>query len=147
MIDDLVNDLVRDEGSVKTDRGRHIVYDCPAGLKTIGYGIEVQDHGLSEREARLLLKARIEEVIAEVDINYPFMKTAPHPIQKAVYNMAFNLGITRLSKFKNMITALEEGNYDKASIEAEDSKWFKQTKSRAERIVLLMKEAGGKFYD
>ena len=102
MIDDLVNDLVRDEGSVKTERGRHIVYDCPAGLKTI---------------------------------------------QKAVYNMAFNLGITRLSKFKNMIAALEEGNYDKASIEAEDSKWFEQTKSRAQRIVLLMKEAGGKFYD
>jgi hypothetical protein len=46
-----------------------------------------------------------------------------------------------------MIAALEEGNYDKASIEAEDSKWFEQTKSRAQRIVLLMKEAGGKFYD
>ena len=102
MIDDLINDLVRDEGSVKTEHGRHIVYDCPAGLKTIGYGIEIQHHGLSEREARL---------------------------------------------FKNMIAALEEGNYDKASIEAQDSKWFKQTKTRAERIVLLMKEAGGKFYD
>ena len=92
-------------------------------------------------------KARIEEVIAEVDVNYPFMKTAPHPIQKAVYNMAFNLGITRFSKFKNMIAALEKGNYDQASIEAQDSKWYEQTKSRAERIVLLMKEAGQKFYD
>ena len=52
MIDDLVNDLVRDEGSITNDRGRHIVYDCPAGLKTIGYGIEVESHGLSEKEAR-----------------------------------------------------------------------------------------------
>ena len=147
MIDDLVNDLVRDEGSITNDRGRHIVYDCPAGLKTIGYGIEVESHGLSEKEARLLLQARIEEVIAEVDVNYPFMKTAPHPIQKAVYNMAFNLGITRFSKFKNMIAALEKGNYDQASIEAQDSKWYEQTKSRAERIVLLMKEAGQKFND
>ena len=32
MIDDLVNNLVRDEGSITNDRGRHIVYDCPAGL-------------------------------------------------------------------------------------------------------------------
>ena len=147
MIEDLIDELVRDEGTVRNDRQRHIVYKCPAGLYTIGYGIEIEQHGLSEKEARLLLQQRVQDVIDEVNNNYPFMRTQPVPIQRAIYNMAYNLGITRLSKFKKMIAAIESGNYDQAGEEAKDSQWYNQVGNRAERIVILLKEAGQKFYD
>ena len=147
MIQDLIDELVRDEGTVRNDRQRHIVYKCPAGLSTIGYGIEIEQHGLSEKEAKLLLQQRVQDVIDEVNNNYPFMRTQPVPIQRAIYNMAYNLGITRLSKFKKMIAAIESGNYDQAGEEAKDSQWYKQVGNRAERIVILLKEAGQKFYD
>ena len=75
------------------------------------------------------------------------MRTQPVPIQRAIYNMAYNLGITRLSKFKKMIAAIESGNYDQAGEEAKDSQWYNQVGNRAERIVILLKEAGQKFYD
>ena len=102
MIEELINQLAEDEGTVKNDNDRHIVYKCPAGKYTVGYGIEVEEHGLSEDEARMLLRQRILDVIKEVDNNYPFIKISPLPKKLCFYNMAFNLGITRLSKFRKI---------------------------------------------
>ena len=146
MIDELVNQLMIDEGSATNDRGRHIAYLCPADKWTIGYGIEIQDHGLSEQEAETLLRQIIIEVVNEVNMNYPFIKTAPLPIRISFYNMAYNLGITRLSKFKNMIAALEDQDYLKASEEAKDSQWYNQVGERSERIVQIFKDCAGKYF-
>ena len=50
-------------------------------------------------------------------------------------NMAFNLGISRLMRFKNMFAALNSGDYKQASIEGLDSKWAKQVYNRAHRLM------------
>ena len=49
--------------------------------------------------------------------------------------MAFNLGITRLKKFKMMFSALNEGNWVEASVQGLDSKWAKQVYNRAHRLM------------
>ena len=146
MIEELINQLAEDEGTVKNDNDRHIVYKCPAGKYTVGYGIEVEEHGLSEDEARMLLRQRILDVIKEVDNNYPFIKISPLPIKLCFYNMAFNLGITRLSKFRKMIAALEVGDYVTAGKEAQDSQWHNQVGARAERIVKAISECSEKDF-
>jgi|TARA_R110002050_G_scaffold18443_1_gene53903 lysozyme len=146
MINELVNQLMVDEGSVTNDSGRHIAYLCPADKWTIGYGIEVQDHGLSEKEAENLLRQRVMVVVDEVHMNYPFIKSAPLPIKLSFYNMAYNLGITRLSKFKKMIAALEATDYLTASEEAKDSQWYSQVGERAERIVNIFKDSADKHF-
>jgi len=146
MINELVNQLMVDEGSVTNDSGRHIAYLCPADKWTIGYGIEVQDHGLSEKEAEDLLRQRVVAVVDEVHMNYPFIKSAPLPIKLSFYNMAYNLGITRLSKFKKMIAALEATDYLTASEEAKDSQWYSQVGERAERIVNIFKDSADKHF-
>jgi len=146
MINELVNQLMVDEGSVTNDSGRHIAYLCPADKWTIGYGIEVQDHGLSEKEAEDLLRQRVMAVVDEVHMNYPFIKSAPLPIKLSFYNMAYNLGITRLSKFKKMIAALEATDYLTASEEAKDSQWYSQVGERAERIVNIFKDSADKHF-
>tara|TARA_R100001230_G_C5681499_1_gene188656 strand:- start:1390 stop:1833 length:444 start_codon:yes stop_codon:yes gene_type:complete len=146
MIEQLMNDLMVDEGAVKNGNNRHIVYKCPADKWTIGYGIEIGEHGLSEDEARMLLRQRILEVIKEVDNNYPFVRVAPEPIKLCVYNMAYNLGISRFSKFKKMIHALENNEWETASNEAKDSQWYNQVGKRAERIVNIMKETTDKHF-
>jgi len=146
MINELVNQLMIDEGSVTNDNGRHIAYLCPADKWTIGYGIEVQDHGLSEKEAEDLLRQRVMAVVDEVHMNYPFIKSAPLPIKLSFYNMAYNLGITRLSKFKKMIAALEATDYLTASKEAKDSQWYNQVGERAERIVNIFKDSADKHF-
>ncbi len=53
--------------------------------------------------------------------------------------MVFQLGIGGVSKFKNMWKALGEGDYQTASEEMLDSRWAKQTPSRAEGLSEIMK--------
>ena len=49
--------------------------------------------------------------------------------------MMFNMGRTRLSKFKMMITAAEAGAWYQAATEGRDSRWHKQVTNRAERLM------------
>jgi lysozyme len=49
--------------------------------------------------------------------------------------MCFQLGRPRLSKFKNMIAAVEDHDWAKMADEMEDSTWFKQTPERAQRLI------------
>ena len=57
-------------------------------------------------------------------------------------NMMYNLGYTRLSKFSKLKAAVNKGDWEKASIEMTDSKWYRQVPNRAERLVQRMKEIG-----
>ena len=54
--------------------------------------------------------------------------------------MIFNMGMTRLSKFKNMHKALELQNWKQAAIEGRDSKWYTQVTNRAERLMSKLEE-------
>ena len=55
--------------------------------------------------------------------------------------MAFNLGLTKLNKFKEMRKALMQNDYNKAADEMIDSNWYKQVKTRGPRTVSLMRSA------
>jgi len=50
-------------------------------------------------------------------------------------NMMFNMGRTRLSKFKNFKAALDANDWKKAAVEGRDSLWYKQVTNRAERLM------------
>jgi lysozyme len=55
-----------------------------------------------------------------------------------IVEMVFQLGMSGVSKFKKMWTALENQDYAKASAQMLDSKWAKQTKNRAEHLAEIM---------
>tara|TARA_X000001388_G_scaffold68607_1_gene56535 strand:- start:943 stop:1395 length:453 start_codon:yes stop_codon:yes gene_type:complete len=59
----------------------------------------------------------------------------PEDIQHVLVNMAFQLGGPRLRKFKNMIKAVHKEDYPEMAIQMQDSRWYKQTKNRAERLI------------
>ena len=56
-----------------------------------------------------------------------------------VINMAFQLGLPRLSKFKKFKEALENQDYVSASAEMLDSRWAKQTPNRANELAETMR--------
>lgn len=58
----------------------------------------------------------------------------PQNIQHVLVNMCFNLGGTRLSKFKNMLKACREHDWKQMAVEMEDSKWFKQVGRRSREL-------------
>ena len=60
--------------------------------------------------------------------------------QYALVDMAFNLGIGGLLKFKKMLSWLGVGNYTQAATECLASKYAKDTSERAVRIARLIEK-------
>jgi lysozyme len=56
-------------------------------------------------------------------------------VQEVLVNMMFNLGMTRLLKFKKMHAAIEAKDWQEAGIQMKDSKWFTQVGPRAGRLI------------
>jgi lysozyme len=59
--------------------------------------------------------------------------------QEVLVNMAYNLGETRLRKFKKMILAHDNLNFTDMAREMVDSKWYAQVGGRGQRLVAAMK--------
>lgn len=127
----LTRDLERDEGRKRKP------YKCTAGKVTIGVGRNLDDIGLTEPEIDHLLRNDLVRVCAELDRNVPWWRDMPEPHQRGLANMCFNLGWPRLSAFRRMLAALENGDGMMAALEAMDSKWSAQVGDRAARIALL----------
>jgi len=62
----------------------------------------------------------------------------PGEVQEILANMMFNMGRTRLSKFKNFNAALEQGDWAEAAVEGRNSLWYRQVTNRAERLMERM---------
>jgi len=55
----------------------------------------------------------------------------PEKIQHVLVNMCFNLGGSRLSKFKNMLKACKKHDWKEMSVQMQDSRWFTQVGRRS----------------
>ena len=105
-------------------------YKCSAGRYTIGIGRNLQDCGITAQEALFLLDNDIERVTKELEV-LRFTQYLNEPRKIALLDMLFNIGFPRFLKFKRMIAALEEQDYDEAALQMLDSKWATQVGNRA----------------
>ena len=119
------------------------VYTCTAGRLTIGYGRNLEDRGITEEEALYLLRNDIEKITKRLKKEIKFFDTLNEPRQWVLINMAYNMGVTGLLKFKNTLKNIENEKYIEASNQMLDSKWAKQVKGRAQELAAQM--AGGSF--
>lgn len=132
----LTDTLIRHEGRVVTS-GRHQMYKDSVGKVTIGYGRNLTDRGISENEARFLLHEDINEVIQGLG-RYWWFTELDEVRQEVVINMAFNLGLTGFSKFRNTIGYISDGNYSQAAANMLKSKWARQVGIRAQELSRMM---------
>ena len=114
-------------------------YRDTAGKLTIGYGTLLED-GITEEEAELLLRHRLEVITDELGRSPvgPTFAELPDGVFEAVSDMAYNLGVPRLLGFRRMWAALEHRNWRDASHEALDSQWAQQVGARAKTIALAI---------
>ena len=115
-------------------------YTCPAGKLTIGVGRNIEDNGISEDEAMILLENDIKRCEAELVDVFTEFYTYPENVQIALIDMIFNLGKPRFLKFKKMIQAIKDKDFLKASKEARNSRWCGQVGSRCDDIVTLLQK-------
>ena len=113
-------------------------YHCTADKLTIGVGRNIQDRGITEDEARYLLKNDIKIVEDELLTRQPVVAGLDSVRQRVLVDMGFNLGLPILMKFQNMWTAIEEEDYHEAARQMMDSRWASQVGRRAERLAQAM---------
>ena len=106
-------------------------YQCTAGKTTIGLGRNLDDYGITEEEAYYLAKNNINELEDELDRAIPWWRQLDDARQRALINLAYNVGTTTLLKFKKTLQYLEDGSYEEAAKEVLDSRWADQVGRRA----------------
>lgn len=114
-------------------------YKDTVGKLTIGVGRNLADKGLSEAEAMLLLENDIKDAVGGaygLVINFDGLSDDRKIV---LVSMVFQMGKTGVSKFRNMLRAINIEDFDMAAREMLDSRWAKQTPNRAERLSEMMK--------
>ncbi len=114
-------------------------YADTVGKLTIGYGRNLDDKGISKKEADYLFDNDFDSCERQLS-NYSWYADQPQGVQAALINMCFNLGLPRLKGFKRMIAALEAKNYTLAAQEALNSKWATQVGQRAKDVAVMLRE-------
>ena len=116
-------------------------YRCPAGKLTIGIGRHLEDKGITEKEAVMLLENDIQECIEDLETVFQGFDLLPEAVQLALVDMRFNLGPGRFRHFKKMIAAVKDQDFGRAGAEMKDSRWYGQVGRRAETLVNMMSNA------
>ena len=132
MSKELINKLVAHEGI------KRFAYKDTLGFLTIGCGrvidSRVDGTGLSIDEIFYLLNNDITKFRKELS-KYTWFNNQNAVRQEALIELAFNMGMPNLLKFKNMIASLMMLDYETAVIALVDSKWATQVgKSRVADI-------------
>ncbi len=117
-------------------------YRCSSGKLTIGVGRNLDNKGITKKEAKLLLKNDVQECLSDLKKIFNDSKkgfnTLPIFVQIVLIDMRFNLGHTGFLSFKKMITAIKEHEFYQASLEIEDSLYYHQVGKRADNLIKMM---------
>lgn len=86
-----------------------------------------------------LLQHRLNLLDEQLAYTVPFYTRLFAVRQDVLCDMAYNLGLAGMLKFRKMLSAVKRGAWDMAAYEMLDSKWAKQVGKRAEELAFLMR--------
>ena len=144
-IEKLKEQIKRHEGEVLE------VYADSLGYLTLGVGHLIQpndpEHGqpagtpVSQEVVDRYYEIDFEKHLEETKhvIGHDVFEGLPGEIQEVLVNMCFNLGGTRLGKFKNMLNAVEDHDWERMAVEMEDSRWFRQVGRRSVELQEIVR--------
>ena len=113
------------------------VYTDSTGYLTIGYGTNLEE-GISKEQAQAMLEIHIKAIVKEV-MAIPYADRLDEARFYVILDMAYNMGVPRLRKFKKMWEAIGEKDWENASYEMLDSLWARQVGNRATELSQVMK--------
>lgn len=94
---------------------------------------------LNNNQIETLFRQDLFVAVNDAKSFLPNFDTQPKEIKMVIVNMAFNLGYTRLNKFEKFRQALMDRDYNKATKEMVDSKWYNQVGNRSKELVKIVK--------
>ena len=142
-LDTLRKQLEIDEGI------KHDIYLDHLGYPTFGIGHLItsddpesgQEVGtaVSDERVRQAFETDVVSVIEDCNKLYDDFDELPEEAQQIIANMMFNMGRTRLSKFRGMKRGVDARDWNAAADEMVDSRWYRQVTNRADRLVQRMR--------
>ena len=143
-------DIEKLREQLEIDEGvRHDIYLDHLGLPTFGIGHLVTktdpENGqavgttISEERVAECFEQDVLGVINDCNKLYNNFDELPEEAQQIIANMMFNMGRTRLSKFKGMKRGVDSKDWNQAADEMVDSRWYRQVTNRANRLVERMR--------
>ena len=139
----LREELANDEGC------KYEVYLDHLGYPTFGIGHLITDDDpecgasvgteVDSDRVQEAFEADVESVLSDCERLYVQFEHLPEEAQLIIANMMFNMGYTRLSKFKGMKRGVDARDWESAADEMVDSKWYDQVTRRADRLVVRMR--------
>ena len=141
---------------LEIDEGvKYVIYLDHLGLPTFGIGhlVTKTDPESGQAVGTSISKERVAEcfdmdvqsVINDCSKLYKDFEDLPEEVQQIIANMMFNMGYTRLSKFKGMKRGVDSKDWNQAADEMVDSRWYRQVTNRANRLVERMRAVGTKL--
>jgi GH24 family phage-related lysozyme (muramidase) len=128
---------------------KYEVYKDHLGYATFGIGHLITAHdpengwsvGTDVDESRVIkaFEKDCDGVLRDCNILYEDFDDLPEEAKQIIANMMFNMGRTRLSKFRGMKRGVDARDWDAAADEMVDSAWYRQVTNRAERLVKRMR--------
>ncbi len=118
------------------------MYKCTEGYDTIGYGFAIKDLELDEDICDMILERKVAKLVERLEKNLPYLPSLPKDAQDVLIEMAYQMGVSGLLKFKKTLMYVESKDYKDASVEMLDSRWAKQTPNRAKKLSDIMASAG-----
>lgn len=114
-------------------------YRCTTGKLTIGYGRNLDDQGITKAEAKYLLTNDLNRCLVSLEKEFVWFLDLDDVRRAVLVDMAFNMGLAGLKKFKMTLTAVEKKDYEKASRQMMMSVWAGQVGGRALRLAHIMR--------
>ena len=135
---------------LEIDEGvKYDIYNDHLGYPTFGIGHLViesdpecgQEVGTAVSRERVAeaFESDVKGVIEDCNKLYNDFDELPEEVQQIIANMMFNLGRTRLSKFRGMKRGVDNKDWNAAADEMVDSRWYRQVTNRADRLVQRMR--------
>ena len=123
------------------------IYEDSLGYKTLGVGHLCQPEDPEyDWAVGTSVSQEVVDMYYEDDFEKHYMEAIhvfgsqedwdklPEVIQRVLVNMCFNLGGSRLSKFRNMLKACRNHDWKTMAIEMEDSRWYRQVGRRSKEL-------------
>jgi lysozyme len=127
----LTDQLIIDEGLELK------MYHCSMGHPTIGVGRNLSV-GITDEEARYLLKNDIARVAGECMAEFPWFSDLTEKRREAIINLVFNMGLSKFKQFKKTISYIEQGLFELAGTELLDSNYARQVGNRSIRVANML---------
>lgn len=139
-IEKIQKQLEEDEGV------KYAIYVDHLGYPTFGIGHRIlrEDNeywepigtSVSEKRVKEAFEKDLYTAVGDCEAIYGARFSSwPSEVHEILVNMMFNMGRTRMRKFKKMKAALLEQDWKTAAKEGRGSKWYHQVPNRAERLM------------